>query len=294
MQADQSPSRLGRHSPLFAVTALALTLVSSICVVNPAKATAGGPSPASAVSGLISRTNYRSVPVGASEDGYWNEHVSAPDRVRYVDDPLGQRGTVQRIEVRPGDASSGGERSHVLNQSKLGGFQDGDTIVMSWGLMIDSTFASPPGGWNNFVAIHDGGGAQAPLELSLATDQADLVLDLVGASGDWIPEGQPAGIVRETLHLGPLPKDRWHDFGIEVRFGCTGTGYVQLWVDGQHLVDARDRKIGYCGDPGMYWKQGFYRSVYDKTTRLWFSDTYRWASIPDADNYYRSHTAATR
>ncbi len=73
---------------------------------------------------------------------------------------------------------------------------------------------------------------------------------MVGGDGDWIAEGQPAGAIRETLHLGPLAKNRWHDFvmevrfgckGMEVRFGCKGTGYVQLWVDGQHLVDALAR-----------------------------------------------------
>jgi len=294
MQAHTNPTRVGRHSLLLAVTALTLTLVCSLTVVNSAEASADGPTLVSAVSGLLSRTNYRSVPVGANSDGYWNHHVSAPDRVQYVQDPLGQRGTVQRIEVRPGDASSGGERAHVLNTSKLGGFQDGETIVMSWGLMIDSNFASPSGTWNSFALIHaDGGGNQAVLNLALAGDQADLVLALVGG-GDWIPEGQPTGTVLEYFNLGPLPKNQWHDFGLAVRFGCTGSGYVQLWVDGQHLVDARDRKIGYCGDPGMYWKQGFYRSEYDKTTRLWFSDTYRWASLPDADNYYRSHLAAVR
>lgn len=61
---------------------------------------------------------------------------------------------------------------------------------------------------------------------------------------------------------------------------------MQLWVDGELVADVRDQKIGYCGDPGMYWKQGFYRSAYDKTTRLWFSDTVRWASLQEAAKYY--------
>ena len=63
---------------------------------------------------------------------------------------------------------------------------------------------------------------------------------------------------QEALVSARYPRP-WHDF-VVVRFDCTGTGYVQLWLDGQLLVDARDRKIGYCGDPGMYWKQGFYRA----------------------------------
>ncbi len=85
--------------------------------------------------------------------------------------------TVQRIEVLPGDGSTapkGGERAQVHSPGKLGVFQDGDAIVMSWGLMIDSTFASPPGTWNAFVGIHAGGGGnQGPWKLSLAGDQAD-------------------------------------------------------------------------------------------------------------------------
>ncbi|AKK26195.1 hypothetical protein AB431_05245 [Mycobacterium sp. EPa45] len=235
------------------------------------------------------------MPPGVENYDYWGEQVEAPDRVRYVDDPTDQRGIVQRIEVRPGDnsavGSSAGERAEVINTGDLGGFQDGQTIVMSWGLMIDSNFASPPGTWNSFVQIHAGGPGsnQSPLSLHLAGDQADLSLKLFGG-GDWNPSTQPDDAVWEMFDLGQLPKDRWHDFVMEVRFGCTGSGYVQLWLDGRKLVDAHYRKIGYCGDPGMYWKQGVYRSAYDKPTRLWFSDTYRWASLSDAFGYYRARS----
>lgn len=266
-----------RHSVLVLATAVAFAFV---CMLYPSVANADGPGLSSTVPGLLSRTNYRAVPVGSLLDGYWNKHVNAPDQIRYVEDPLGERGTVQRVEVRPGDLLSGGERADVLNQSKLGGFRDGDTVVMSWGLMIDSAFASPPGTWNSFADIHtSGGGAQSPLHLSLAGDQANLLLQIFGAK-EWSSSKQPNGSVYEKFDLGPLPKNRWHDFVVAVRFGCTGTGYIQLWMDQQLLVDARDRQIGYCGDPGMYWKQGFYRKAYDKTTRLWFSDTYRWCPWP--------------
>lgn len=273
MQSHTNTSRVGRRCRLLAVAALTLTLFSGVCVKNTAMASADGPDVISGASGLLSQTSYRSVPVGVDSYDYWTEQATAPDRVQYVADPAGKRGTVQRIEVQPGDRSGEGERAEVLNLSDLGGFQDGETIVMSWGVMIDSTFASPLGTWNSFVQIHaDGGGNQSPLYLSLAGDEAELFLHLFGG-GDWTPKGQPDGSVSESLDLGPLPKDRWHDFVMSVRFGCTGSGYVQLWLDGHILVDARDRKIGYCGDRGMYWKQGFYRAAYDKTTLLWFSDT---------------------
>jgi hypothetical protein len=272
---------VGRRSPLLVGIALAFILLAGVSTMNPAEAWAA--------SGPLGHTNYRSVPAGVDSYGYWAEQVKAPDRVNYVDDPAGQRGIVQRIQVDPGDnnlfGSGTGERAEVTSRNDLGGFVDGQTIVMSWGVMIDSSFASPPGGWNSFVQIHVGGPqGQSPMSLTLGGDQADLNLWLFGGADPSGPEGQ----VGDNIPLGSLSKNQWHDFIMELRFGCDGTGYARLWLDGQVVADAQDRKIGYCGDPGMYWKQGFYRSAYDKPTQLWFSDTFRWASVPDAFAYYRS------
>ena len=272
-----NPPNLRRLPWLLSV--LASTALVGISTVDPASAWAA--------SGPLSQTNYLSVPAGADSYKYWGEQVREPGRVEYVSDPAGKRGIVQRVEVQPGDVIGHGERAEVLNTHDLGGFKDGQTLVMSWGLMIDSTFESPPSDWNSFVQIHaDGGGNQPPVSLNLAGDQADLVLGLVGG-GDWISEAQPRDAVSETFNLGRLPKNQWHDFVLELRFGCTGTGYVRIWLDGQEIVDAHDLKIGYCGDPGLYWKQGFYRSAYDKPTRLWFSDTFHWANTADVCGYYR-------
>lgn len=238
----------------------------------------------------VTRTAYDSVPALTSDYPYWNEQVKSSSRVLYESDPAGQRGVVQRIEVQSGDenvfGSGMGERTEVTATGVLGGFVDGQTIVMSWSTLIDVGFESPSGGWNNFVQIHPaGGGGQAVWQLNLVGADADLKMRLVGG-GDWTGSTNPAGSVQEWLPLGPLPKNQWHDFVIEVRFGCTGSGYAKVWLDGKQLADAQERKIGYCGDPGMYWKQGFYRSAYGKTTRLWFDDTLMWANPDDAFAYY--------
>src|SRR4051812_14037365 len=109
MSASKSPSRVGRRSPLLAAAAVAFALFAGISMVNPASA--------SAASGPLSHTNYRSVPAGADSTGYWAKQAEAPDRVTYVSDPVGQRGTVQRVEVQPGDnnvfGSGSGERAEV-------------------------------------------------------------------------------------------------------------------------------------------------------------------------------------
>ena len=241
-------------------------------------------------SGPLTRTDYDSITPGSDSYAYWSEQVKAPNRVVYVADPSGKRGVVQRAEVRPGDnnvfSSNTGERAEVVRLSGLGGIVDGQTVVMSWSTFIDSGFASPPGGWNNFVQFHVAGGAgQSPWQLNLSGDGAELRIRLIGG-GDWNTSKQPPGSAEQWLSLGALPKGQWSDFVIEVRFGCSGSGYARVWRNGELLVDVRERKIGYCGDPGLYWKQGFYRSAYDKITRLWFDDTYRWAKASDAFNHY--------
>lgn len=239
----------------------------------------------------MSHSNYGSLPMGADSYAYWREQAKTPDRVMYVPDPAGQRAIVQRIDVRPGDndvfgSSSKGERAEVTRASDMGGFVDGQTIVMSWSVFIDSGFASPPGDWNNFVQTHvAGSAAQSPWQLNLTGDDAKLRMRLYGG-GQWSKVDQPVGSVAEWFSLGALSKNQWHDFVAEVRFGCTATGTARVWSDGKLLVEATNRAIGYCDDPGLYWKQGFYRAAYAKPTRLWFDDTYRWANVVDAFAHY--------
>jgi hypothetical protein len=269
-----------RRTPTVALIALVYTIIFSTVSVPPAWADAGP----------LTRTNYESVLALTNDYAFWKEQVKSSVRVLYENDPAGQRGVVQRIEVQPGDnnvfGSQAGERAEVTAHGGLGGFTDKQTVVMSWSTFIDSGFSSPETKWNNFVQIHSSGGlAFSPWELNLVGNKAELAMRLFGG-GDWSSSQRPAGAVQEWLPLGSLSKNQWHDFVIEVRFGCTGKGSAKVWRNGEKLADVQNRKIGYCGDPGMYWKQGFYRSAHNKTTRLWFDDTLRWANSSDAFAHY--------
>lgn len=276
---DSCPRRL-RSKHLALVVLILLTVVIAL---KPS-------SSAEADSGPMTRTDYSSLQAGAYDYLYWHVQSKAPDRVTYVPDPTGEQRIVQHVELRPGDtnvsgSSAGGERAEVMNMGYLSGFVDGQTIVMSWSTYIDSDFASPPGGWNNFVQIHAGGAGQSPWQLNLNGDDAELKMRLYGG-GTWNGTTQPAGSIYEWFPLGWLAKNHWHDFVVEVKFGCTGAGSAKVWMDGRQLVNALNRPIGYCGDPGLYWKQGFYRHTYDKTTQLWFGDTFRWVDSADALAHY--------
>lgn len=261
-----------RRKPIVALIALICTIIASTVSRSPARADPGP----------LTRTNYQSVAALTNDYAYWREQVKSSVRVLYENDPAGQRGVVQRVEVQPGDnnvfGSQRGERAEVTARDGLGGFTDEQTVVMSWSTFIDSGFSSPETKWNNFVQIHSSGGsAFSPWELNLVGDEPELAMRLFGG-GDWSSSQPPTVAVQEWLPLGPLSKNQWHDFVIEVRFSCTGKGFAKVWRDETTLVDVQDRKIGYCGDPAMYWKQGFYRSPHNKTTRLWFDDTMRWAN----------------
>jgi hypothetical protein len=239
----------------------------------------------------VSNTNYDSVSPGSSSYRYWHEQAKSSGRVQYVPDPVGQRGIVQLIEVKAGDtnvfgSSNRNERAEVTGASDLGGFVDGQTVVMSLGVFIDSSFSSPPQGWNIISQIHAAGsGNRPPWNLNISGDQADLQMGLFGG-GTWLQSGQPEGSIGQGFPLGQLSKNQWHDFVVEVRFGCGGDGHAAVWLDGQNLVNAENQTIGYCGDPGMYWKQGVYRAANDTDMKVWFSDTYRWANLNDALAHY--------
>ncbi|MCV7227532.1 heparin lyase I family protein [Mycolicibacterium komossense] len=245
-----------------------------------------------AASPPVTQTNYDSVSPGSSDYDYWVEQVKASGRVRYVPDPEGQRGIVQRIEVKSGDTQVYGsgmdaERAEVTQRTgDLGGFVDGQSIVISFGVLLDPSFSSPENNWNIFSQIHAaGGGNRPPFSLSFSGDQPEVLMALEGG-GQWQKSGQPDGSVRSRFQLGSLSKGEWHDFVVELQFGCNGDGHVTVWLDGQMSTDADNQRIGYCGDPGMYWKQGVYRAADDADLTLWFSDTYRWADMNDALAHY--------
>lgn len=139
-------------------------------MVSPGKASGGGPVLGSAVSGVLSRTNYQSLVSGADSYGYWGEQAAAPDRIqvrRRYRRPAGDRPAHRTPTWRQVRCWRAGRSDQPSGSWRL---QDGQTIVMSWGLLIDSTFASPPGAWNYFVQIHADGAVTRRRCIALAGD----------------------------------------------------------------------------------------------------------------------------
>ncbi len=236
------------------------------------------------------------------------KQLAGPDRVTYVTDPLNQRGVVQKVVVQPGDnlgriaeylqslgiadfgrewQSGTGEVCMSKNFKRMGTFTDGDTVVVSFGVSVDSNFSSPNGDWNNFVSIHSGGAVRvSPFSLHLVGDTPRLKVKVIGG-GDFRKslEDEPPTVF-EWVDLGVFPKNEWQDFIAEVHLSSAGGGSVRLWWNGNLAVDLQNRAVGYADEERMYYLQGFYREAFSKTTELWFSDIYKWDRAENALLFY--------
>ena len=62
-----------------------------------------------------------------------------------------------------------------------------------------------------------------------------------------------------TTQLGPTPYDRWIDFVFHVKWGPTGGGSVEVWMDGKKVVDEHDVKVGFNDKSGPYVGFGIYK-----------------------------------
>jgi len=62
-----------------------------------------------------------------------------------------------------------------------------------------------------------------------------------------------------TTPLGPTPCDRWIDFVFHVQWGPTGGGFVEVWMDGEKVVDEQDVKVGFNDATGPYLGFGIYK-----------------------------------
>lgn len=254
---------------------------------NKLPSTAPPPSPTP-----IWGTNYASLAPNTDNYGFWGgEQVAVSTRIMYPNDPLGQRGVIQRVECYPTDTnvvgSGSGQRAEVASGGI--GFDQGGTYIVSWSTLFPADFYSSDGAWNFFTQIHASGGGNQATHAMIARNSNDLYCRLYGG-GVWVNGSQPTGSVSVTRSLGSLLKGQWCDYVMHIRFGSgtsgEGLGFCRIWRNNTLIMDEQNVRIGYYGDPGPYWKQGFYRGSGSAVSRLYFDDTSRWASTTDAFNHY--------
>ena len=154
------------------------------------------------------------------------------DRTVVVDDPLGQRGKVLRIQWRVGDdfrsAPQFRPKTFVSNNSAFN-YNLGDRISYAWGYMTESTYIG-----------------------------ATLAQNITGGDPIWMIQGRDNGImdvvpglVRLSVRLEAM---KWYDFRVDVDY-LGGSSLIEMYINGQKVFTHRG---SLPTGPRAHWDGGIY------------------------------------
>ncbi|TCS12471.1 polysaccharide lyase-like protein [Caulobacter sp. BK020] len=172
------------------------------------------------------------------------------------------KGASARFEVRPGDSLPGDgkikERSEIATSLRM---KPGRPYEVAFNLMIEP---GPPNtaGWMTLSQI------QSTPDPGEPGHSPPFAIEMVGERMRIITRDDPNRVAsRETTTYRahytdsrPIERGRWYRMLIRVKFGPGGDGYLQVFRDGQQLVDYRG-PLGFDDIVGPYWKEGVYREA---------------------------------
>jgi hypothetical protein len=178
-----------------------------------------------------------------------------------------------RFEVRPKPSPDGfGERSEVLHRT---GEQAGDESWWAWSTYFPDDFnPNPDTWWNIFTDWHHtgtSGQANAHFEVNTMYHPWKIQLRTFG--------GQQDQNQRRFL-LSDFKRNAWVDFVFHVRWAPDNTGFVEAWVDGEHVLPLTNTPTIYEGQ-GVYLKQGLYRGPSSVTSVVYHDGMRRGSSFAD-------------
>lgn len=174
----------------------------------------------------------------------------AAGRITGVTEPVRAGSHAGRFEVQPGDFVNSGARAEVvlcLEGSGCVGEAEGSERWYGWSSYWPTAFASQPT-WQLFTQWHHvGNSGSPPIEFYVNGDTLYLrTTDNAGTD--------------HTVHwTAPLVYDRWRNFIFGVRFANDGSGWVELWLDGEQVLARTATRT--MIDEGNILKQGLYRNA---------------------------------
>jgi hypothetical protein len=197
---------------------------------------------------------------GDFEDGSLGQWDSAQsmgqDRISVEQGLVRQGRYAARFQVRPGDVwggVAGGERAEVLKGVEEAA---GRESYWSWSTYFPASFVSDQrAGFQMFTQWHS----------TSSTNKSGVTFQVVGDRLAVRVAGGATPDRWQQYDLGPLVRGSWQDFVVHVRWGSDQTGFLEVWRDGQAVVQhANAPNIGI--GLGTYVKQGFYRPSEPYTT----------------------------
>jgi hypothetical protein len=148
-----------------------------------------------------------------------------------VEDPLGQRGKVMRMQWLPGDNYRIGQYRPRANISNTGYYYTtGDRISYAWGYMTDGDYIG-----------------------------ATIAQNITGGDPIWMLRGQANGELDIIPGGGKVPyrlqAKRWHDIRVEIYYVGGAAGLVEFFIDGNKVFTKRG---GLPIGPRPHWDGGIY------------------------------------
>lgn len=74
------------------------------------------------------------------------------------------------------------------------------------------------------------------------------------------------------IDLGPVPKNRWIDWVVHIKFSHTNTGVLEVWMDGKKVIDRQNMPNSYNDENFPYMKLGIYK--------------WEWGNVPEKIMYW--------
>jgi len=169
-----------------------------------------------------------------------------------------------RFEVRSGDRwdqdSGHKERSEIRGETL---YADGDTITVNYTVTVEAGPANTSD-WTLLSQFHaDDDYTSPPFALELIGERMAIVVRY------RLPGDDAETKLELFVDSKDIVRGQAYDIEIAVNFDLDGGGFLDVWRDGQQIVDY-DGPIGY--GYGVYWKHGIYREESSETLAVVYKD----------------------
>lgn len=231
---------------------------------------------------ISSSTALASTCVGNYETGSfrgWRSVQAVPGDAAVVKSPVRDGHYAGRFAVDQGSTPIEGLDSNRSEAAVMTEESAGQESWWAWSTYFPADFTPNRNTtWNVFTQWpHYPSLYVAPVSFYVNTTLDPAVIELHA----WGGEGSLKPPYRRYLKLAEFQRNKWYDFVFHVRWGDSpSTGFVEVWVNGQHVVPLTPAATLYTGD-GVYLKQGFYRNSSTNTAVVYHDALRRGTSYSD-------------
>lgn len=256
----------GAYAPVLELEVASIVAVSP----SPSPAPSATPQPSPSPSPVASPTPFSTADMGYRaifDETQYIDGVACKPQGAYKDWSIRRSsgGRAFRFEVHQGenregtgDTANGKDRAEIMHGLR---FPTGKEIWESHSFMVEPG-AAMTSTWNVMGQWHAGAGTPI-LFYTLSTNESFLISSRHGSSTDQ---------QRLDLYRFSFKRGVWYNVVQHVKFGSNSNAVIQVWINGQLVIDKKDISVGYSDSSETYWKFGLYRNTTSVVTSVHFAN----------------------